>query len=53
MADPRSTRAVGAVPLALAAIVAIAGAAPDDEKEPKVVAAPEAKNHVDRAARSR
>ena len=44
---PRSTRVVGAVPLALAAIVAIAGAAPDDEKEPKVVAAPEAKNHVD------
>ena len=44
--DP-STRPCRASLLAIAALVSIAGASPDDEKPPKVVAAPEAKNHID------
>jgi hypothetical protein len=43
----RSIRPWTAAPLALAAVVLIAGASPDDEKATKVVTAPDAKNHVD------
>jgi hypothetical protein len=44
--DP-STRPFLACSLAIAALVLVAGASPDDEKPPKVVAAPDAKSHID------
>lgn len=43
----RSARALRAASLAVAALVVCAGAAPDDEKPLKVVAAAEAKDHID------
>ena len=43
-----------AITLAFAALVALAWASPDDKEALKVVAAPDAKNHIDKlAARSR
>jgi hypothetical protein len=44
--DP-STRHRWTSTLAFVAVVLLGGASPDDEKSPKVIAAPDAKNHVD------
>ena len=43
--DPQQGR--GAIALAFAALVALAGASPDDKEAPKVAMAPDAKSHID------